>query len=153
MSQILQMPGVPESSKQLLLRLLQEDLIPIQALQSVIESYRKVIRDAARKNGRANVKVGDQIAHALQTLLARVNETTGDDNQSVIQAAVRYFVIQNDGTGHDLESEDGLYDDARIVNAVMRYFGRDDLMVQGIPAPPVARGAPVRGGAAAPARR
>jgi len=153
MSQILQMPGVPESSKQLLLRLLQEDLLPIQALQSVIESYRKVIRDAARKNGRANIKIGDQIAHALQTLLARVNETTGDDNQSVLQAAVRYFVIQNDSTGHDLESEDGLYDDARVVNAVMRYFGRDDLMIQGIPAPSVARGAPVRGGAASPARR
>lgn len=153
MSQILQIPGVPESSKQLLLRLLQEDLIPVEALASVVESYRKVIRDAARKNGRANYKVGDQIAHALQSLLARVNETTGEANLSIIQAAVRYFVIQNDGSGHDLESEEGLYDDARVVNAVLRYFGRDDLMIQDLPAPPAPRSAPVRGGAAAPARR
>jgi hypothetical protein len=153
MSQILQMPGVPESSKQLLLRLLQEDLIPVEALKSAVESYRKVIRDAARKNGKANAKLGDQIAHALQSLLARVNETTGESNLSIIQAAVRYFVIQNDGSGHDLESEDGLYDDARVVNAVLRYFGRDDLMIRDLPEPRAPRSAPVRGGAAAPARR
>lgn len=108
MSQILQMPGVPESSKQMLLRLLQEDLLPLGALKAVVESYRRVIHDAHRKNGRANFKIGDQIAHALQTMLARVNETTGNDNLRILQSAVRYFVIQNDGTGHDLETEDGL---------------------------------------------
>ena len=153
MSQILQMPGVPESSKQMLLRLLQEDLLPLGALKAVVESYRKVIHDAHRKNGRANFKVGDHIAHALQTMLARVNETTGADNQRILQAAVRYFVIQSDGTGHDLETEDGLHDDARVVNAILHYFGRDDLKVQGIPEPVPARPQPVRGGAALPARR
>lgn len=152
MSHILQMPGVPENSKQMLLRLLQEDLIPVHALQAVIESYRKVIHETARKNGRANTRVGDQIADALQALLARINERTGPDNQSIIQAAVRYFVIQNDGTSHDLEAIDGLNDDARVVNAVLRYFGRDDLMIHDLPSAPV-RGAPIRGGAAAPARR
>lgn len=152
MSHILQMPGVPENSKQMLLRLLQEDLIPVHALQAVIESYRKVIHETARKNGRANTRVGDQIADALQALLARINERTGPDNHSIIQAAVRYFVIQNDGTSHDLEAIDGLNDDARVVNAVLRYFGRDDLMIHDLPSAP-ARGAPIRGGAAAPARR
>ncbi len=152
MSHILQMPGVPETSKQLLLRLLQEDLLPVRPLQAVIESYRKVIHDAARKNGKANARLGDQIADALQELLGRINDRTGADNQSIIQAAVRYFVIQNDGTGHDLESHDGLNDDARVVNAVLRYFGRDDLIIKDLPAP-AARSAPIRGGAAAPARR
>jgi hypothetical protein len=152
MSQILQMPGVPESSKQLLLRLLQEDLLPVRPLQTVIESYRKVIHEMARKNGKVNARLGDQIADALQELLARVNDRTGVDNQSIIQAAVRYFIIQNDGSGHDLETVDGLHDDARVVNAVLRYFGRDDLMIKDLPAP-VAKSAPIRGGAAAPARR
>lgn len=153
MSQILQMPGVPETSKQLLVRLLQEDLIPIEALRAVVESYRRVIHEAARRNGRANAPLGDQIADSLQALLARINETTGDDNLQIIQAAVRYFVIQNDGSGHDLESEDGLYDDARVVNAVMHYFGLDGLKIQGLPEPAASRRPPVRGGAAAPARR
>lgn len=154
MSQILQMPGVPESSKQMLMRLLQEDPIPVAALKAVVESYRRVIQEAARKHGRANAKIGDQIANSLQTLLARINETTGDGNLRIIQSAVRYFVIQNDATGNDLETEDGLYDDARVINAVLRYFGRDDIMVKGVPEPASARGKPIRGGAATiPPRR
>lgn len=153
MSQILQMPGVPESSKQLLLRLLQEDLIPVEALKAVVESYRRVIHDAARRHGRANPHLGDAIANSLQALLARVNEATGADNLQVIQAAVRYFVIQNDGSGHDLESPDGLVDDARVVNAIMHYFGRDDLKIKELPEPAASRRpAPIRGGAAATRR-
>jgi hypothetical protein len=152
MSQILQMPGVPESSKQLLLRLLQEDLIPVPALKAVVETYRRVIHEAERKNGRANGELGDEIARALQVMLGRVNESTGNDNLQILQAAVRYFVIQNDGSGNDLESEDGLFDDARVVNAVLHYFGRDDLKVKGVPEP-ASRRPPVRGGAALPARR
>ncbi len=150
MSQILQMPGVPETSKQLLVRLLQEDLIPIEALKAVVESYRRVIHEASRRNGRANGALGDQIADSLQLLLARINDLTGPDNLQIIQAAVRYFVIQNDGSGHDLESEDGLYDDARVVNAVLHYFGLDRLKIQNLPAPASNRRPPVRGGAAAP---
>ena len=66
---------------------------------------------------------------------------------------MRYFVIQNDGSGHDLESEDGLYDDARVLNAVLHYFGLDKLKID-VPAPAAARRpAPIRGGAATPARR
>jgi len=152
MSQILQMPGVPESSKQMLMRLLQEDPIPVPALKAVVESYRRVIHEAARKNGRANTKIGNQIADSLGVLLGRINETTGDDNLRIIQSAVRYFVIQNDATGNDLDSEDGLYDDARVINAVLRYFGRDDLFVKGVPEPASSRGTPVRGGSAS-ARR
>ncbi|MCC6622338.1 MAG: hypothetical protein IT385_13835 [Deltaproteobacteria bacterium] len=148
MSQILQMPGVPESSKQMLMRLLQEDPIPVAALKAVVESYRRVIQDAAKRNGRANFRIGNQIADSLQVLLGRINETTGDDNLRIIQSAVRYFVIQNDATGNDLETEEGLYDDARVINAILRYFGRDDLMVKGVPDPAAARSKAVRGGSA-----
>jgi len=148
MSQILQMPGVPESSKQMLMRLLQEDPIPVAALKAVVESYRRVIQEANKRNGRANFRIGNQIADSLQVLLARINDKTGDDNLRIIQSAVRYFVIQNDATGNDLETEDGLYDDARVINAILRYFGRDDIMVKGVPEPASARGKPVRGGSA-----
>lgn len=154
MSQILQMPGVPETSKQLLLRLLQEEILPVATLKSVVETYRRMIHDAKRKNGRANAELGDGIAQSLQALLKRVNESTGDDNLRIIQAAIRYFVIQNDGSGHDLDVEDGLYDDARVVNAVMHYFGRDDLKIKNLPEPAAnRRPPPVRGGASATARR
>jgi len=147
------MQGVPETSKQLLVRLLQEDLIPVEALKAVVESYRRVIQEAQRRNGRADGALGDKIAYALQALLARINETTGGDNLQIIQASVRYFVIQNDGSGNDLELEDGLFDDARVVNAVIHYFGLDALKIVGLPQPAANRRPPVRGGAAAPAKR
>lgn len=136
MSHILRVPGVSDTSRAMLKQLLDEDLIPVDALPHIVESYRRVIHDAHRRNGRANVRVGDQIADALQGLLRSVTPKTGDKNLRIIQAAVRYFVIQDNATeaGHDLQSERGLDDDARVVNAVLRFLGRDDLMIPNIQA-------------------
>lgn len=121
--------GLPEDAKPLMAQLLEEELLPVSVLMRAVESYRQLIREAASQNGKANAHVGDQIADALLALMSRVNAKTGDENLHIIQAAVRYFVIQDDGSGHDLLSRVGLYDDARVVNAVLRYFGRDDLVV------------------------
>ena len=143
MSHILRMPGVPEGSREMLKQLLEEDLIPVESLPHIVESYRRVINDAHRRNQRANVKLGNEIADALRGLLRSIDANTGDQNLRIIQAAVRFFVIQDDGAGgHDLASMDGLDDDAAIVNAVMRYFGRDDLMVRGVPDHRTARSVP-----------
>lgn len=38
-------------------------------------------------------------------------------------------MIENDAMGNDLRHEDGLFDDARVVDAMLRWFGRDDLFV------------------------
>ncbi|PIE16029.1 MAG: hypothetical protein CSA66_07795 [Proteobacteria bacterium] len=133
MSHILRMPGVPEHSKLLLKQLLAEDLIPSAAMPHIVESYRRVIHDAHRRGGRANKVIGDKIANALQALLRSIDERTSEQDLHIIQAAVRYFVIQDDGEVNDLATELGLNDDAHLVNAVLRYFGRDDLMIDGIP--------------------
>ncbi|PKN56771.1 MAG: hypothetical protein CVU56_14395 [Deltaproteobacteria bacterium HGW-Deltaproteobacteria-14] len=131
----------------MLKQLLEEDLIPVESLPHIVESYRRVIHEAHRKNQRANVQLGDQIADALRGLLRSIDANTGDQNLRIIQAAVRFFVIQDDGAGgHDLASSDGLDDDAAIVNAVLRFFGRDDLMIPGAdtvraPRPAAARAA------------
>ncbi|MCA9513865.1 MAG: hypothetical protein KC635_02880 [Myxococcales bacterium] len=129
MSHILRMPGVPDHSRALLQQLLAEDLIPVEALPHIVESYRRVIHEARKKNPRTNVVMGDMIANSLVALLKKVTPKTGEQNLRIIQAAVRYFVIQNDGVTHDLETEAGFDDDARVVNAVLRFFGRDDLMI------------------------
>lgn len=129
MSHILRMPGVPEHSRVLLQQLLAEDLIPVEALPHIVESYRRVIHEARKTNPRTNTVMGDMIANSLLALLKTVTPKTGEPNLRVIQAAVRYFVIQNDGVTHDLETETGFDDDARVVNAVFRFFGRDDLMI------------------------
>ena len=140
-STIPQIPGIPDCAKEMMDQLLREELIPLGTLKMGVESYRKVIHEARRKNGVANTEVGDQVAFALTTMLNRVNASTGHANLLILQAAVRYFVIQDDGTnGHDLMSEDGLNDDAQVVNAVLHYFGRDDLKITGLIEPAPARG-------------
>lgn len=155
MSHFLKMPGISENSRGLLKQLLEEALIPVEALPHVIESYRRVIHDAQRKGRRVNTAVGDQIAAALQGLLKSVGPKTGEDNLRIIQAAVRYFVIQDDGAKHDFATMDGLDDDARVVNAALRFFGLDQLQIPDIPpleGPPTSRTA--RGAApAAPAKQ
>lgn len=133
MARSIRISGLPEDAQPLVAQLLEEDLLPVPVLMRAVESYRQVIHRAAAQNGKANAHVGDQIADALLALMSRINAKTGEENLHIIQAAVRYFVIQDDGSVHDLHSRDGLYDDARVVNAVLRYFGRDDLLIRDLP--------------------
>ncbi len=126
----LALPTVPEAVKPLLRKLMEGDLLSLGVLRAMVESYLRVIRDAARKGRPVNVELGEGIAASLLALIARVDERTTEDDRRLVQAAVRYFVIENDGMGHDLAHEDGLFDDARVVNALMRWCGRDDLMLQ-----------------------
>jgi hypothetical protein len=46
----------------------------------------------------------------------------------MVQAAVRYFLIEDDADG-DLDSILGLDDDADVMNAVLRHLGYDDWQV------------------------
>jgi hypothetical protein len=126
------MPGVPDRSRHLLKQLLSEELIPVAAMPHIVQSYVKVVRDAYRQNGRANVQRAEAIATAALSLLDSVNEKIPKKNLRIIQAAIRYFVIQDDGHSHDLATPDGLDDDARVMNAVLRFFGRDDLFIPGL---------------------
>ncbi|MFO0749283.1 MAG: hypothetical protein U1F43_27005 [Myxococcota bacterium] len=141
----LTLPGLPESGRPLLWTLLTEPLVPLPALRSIVASYSRVIEGLGRRGQRVNVPLGKAIALALDTILLRVDERTGDGDYRVIQAAVRYFVIENDG-GSDFASNDGLLDDARVVNAMLRWLGRDDLIIDLALRPPRSSG--VFGGAA-----
>lgn len=125
----LSLPGIPEASKSLLWTLLTERPMPQQALEGIVTSYGRVIEGLAKKDARVNGELGKAITHALTTILARVDDRTGDDDYRVIQAAVRYFVVENDGGGNDFATLDGLVDDARVVNSMLRWLGRDDLTV------------------------
>jgi len=143
----LSLPAIAEALKPLLRKLLSEDLVPIASLHKLVDAYRRVIREEAGHSGHVNLALGEAIAEALMKLLPSIGARTGVAERHVIQAAVRYFVIENDAMGHDLQHEDGLFDDARVVNAMLRWVGRDDLAVR-VPEP--ARRPSVIGGAASP---
>ncbi len=130
----LAMNGVTEQVKPLMRKLLHEALVPVAALHTVVRSYQRVIREEAQRGGHVNLAIGEAISEALLALLPHIEARTGTAERHVIQAAVRYFVIENDAMGHDLQHEDGLFDDARIVNAMLRWIGRDDLLVR-VPEP------------------
>jgi hypothetical protein len=121
---------LPEAVKPLLRKLMQGDLLSLGVLRGMVENYRRVIHGAARRGKPVNLALGEGIAVSLFALIARIDERTSDDDRRLVQAAARYFVIENDGMGHDLAHEDGFFDDARVVNALMRWFGRDDLMLR-----------------------
>ncbi|MFO0750833.1 MAG: hypothetical protein U1F43_34960 [Myxococcota bacterium] len=146
----LTLPGIAEPLKPLLRKLLAEELIPVPALRALVDTYIRVIREASRNGAHVNLVVGEGIALALLSVLARVDARTTPDERRIIQSAVRYFVIENDAMGHDLAHEDGLFDDARVVNAMLRWIGRDDLQVA-VPASGAAR-RPTSMGSAASSR-
>lgn len=125
----LKLPGVPDSARPLLARLLAEPLLPVKTLSRCVQTYRLVVEAAAARNGRADAALANTIANALLAVLARIDGRTELVEYEIIQAAVRYFVIESDGFGHDLEHEDGLFGDACVVNAMLRWVGKDDLTI------------------------
>ncbi len=139
MSHFLKLPGLPPDAVPLLERLLQEDFLPIEALANIVESYREVINEAHARHGIANAEIGGAIADASLDLLDVMDDRASHDTRRVLQAGIRYFVIENDGQGSDLATVEGLDDDARVMNAVLRYFGRDELFIDVPDRPPARR--------------
>lgn len=126
----LELPAVDDEVRDFLRDLLHEDLLPLSMLRKLIQSYVEVINEAARRNRPVNVAMGEDIARTLLLFLERVDERMCLDDRHIVQAAVRYFTIEYDGMGHDLASMDGFFDDARVVNAMLRWFGSDHLALR-----------------------
>lgn len=141
MSHFLKLSGLPADAVPLLERLLQEDFLPVDAMANIVESYREVIEEAHARHGLANATIGGAIADAALELLDVLDNRASHDTRRVLQAGIRYFVIENDGNGSDLASVEGLDDDARVMNAVLRYFGRDELFIDVPDRPPARRAA------------
>ena len=134
MSRPTRIPGIPEQAAELFGQLQQEDLLPVSTLRAGVEAYRQSIARQAARGLPANAQLADAIAGSLTILLDRINDLTTEAALRVIQAAVRYFLIQDEGYGGDLASMRGLDDDAHVVNAVLAYYGRPDLRVD-VPEP------------------
>jgi hypothetical protein len=122
-------PGLPDTSRTLLARLLEEPLVPAGDLSEMVAIYRRVIQDSEQAGLPVNAPLGLALADTLDKVLALVDDRVEPEALLVIQVAVLYFVIEYDGFGHDLHHEDGLFGDARVVNAMLRWFGLDALAV------------------------
>jgi hypothetical protein len=132
----LSLPGLPERSLPLLQGLLLEPPVAPSELRYDAAKYRRLVQSVACANNHADALLACDVAERLDLILARVDARTGIVDLSVIMAAVLYFVVENDDEATEPEAGDCA--DVRVVNAMLRWLGRDDLMLR-LPAPIAAR--------------
>jgi uncharacterized membrane protein YkvA (DUF1232 family) len=75
--------------------------------------------DATTANALADVSI---------QLLGLITDETPESDRRLIQAAIRYFVLEEDAVG-DLVSQAGFDDDRTVMNAVLRALGLEHLVI------------------------
>lgn len=122
--------GIPEAAQPLWTRLLDEKLVPVHELFRQIRDYQQTIAQRSHwRDADVDPKLAGALADASLKLLSTLNEATPDTTRRLVQAAVRYFVIEDDADS-DLDSILGLDDDAEVLNAVLRHLGHDGWVVE-----------------------
>jgi hypothetical protein len=109
--------------------LLEESAVPQATLRSELEAHVGEIRAAAGKNEFLDVSLALRLAEVCSALLEEGERQGTEEAWRLVQAATRYFILDDDGE-HDLESVCGLDDDAEVCNAVSRHLGRPDLVIE-----------------------
>ena len=111
-------PGLPESSLADFQRLLAFPLESQDRMLIAIERHLHHVREAAGEYPQVNLPMARQIADELRDLLNYPNEMP-ELHQKWIQAAARYFFLNEDG-GHDWTTSQGFDDDLAVVLCVAR---------------------------------
>lgn len=120
-------PGIPHESQALFDRLHDEPLAPVAELRAELRAYAERIGTAAAANELLDNPLAEAITRCCEGLLELAEGDANEATRRLVQAAVRYFVIEED-IEPDRESLWGLDDDAVVCGAVASFLGRDDLM-------------------------
>lgn len=121
-----QIPGIPHESQALFDRLHDAPLVPVAALRSELRAYVEGIGPTTPANELLDAELGDAILRCCEGLLELLEPGADEATQRLVQAAVRYFVAEED-VEPDRDSLWGLDDDAAVCGAVAHHLGRDDL--------------------------
>ena len=119
--------GIPADARDLVTSLLAEELRPVDALRSELDAHLDAIKAAQASNEYVDVSLALRLTDVSRALLDEAEAKDTDDARRLAQAAVRYFILDEDGE-NDLTSVHGLVDDAEVCNAVARALGRGDLV-------------------------
>ena len=122
-------PLFPEAARSLFVRLYGQPTVSRKVIAQRIDLQLEKIRKAAGDNVLIDLKVCERVAESLKALLEHGDAHTPREHKLLIQAAARYFLMEEDAQD-DLSSFVGFDDDAGVVNAVARYLGRTDLIVE-----------------------
>jgi hypothetical protein len=118
------LPGIPSESLADWRRLLAEPVTGLDALRLELDFYLAHVR-AEAAGARAltvSLAVAEGIASACEALLDHLGAAPSARSHRLAQAAIRYFILEEDGEG-DLASHHGFDDDAEVVNAVCDDLG------------------------------
>lgn len=121
-------PGIPAESFIDWAKLCEEDLRPLAQLKSEVEAYAEHVKQTAETGQFVDLRTAEGIAASSMILLSRLGSAPSTREHRLAQAAIRYFILEEDGEG-DLNSVCGFDDDAEVMNAVLVELGHNDLCV------------------------
>jgi uncharacterized membrane protein YkvA (DUF1232 family) len=97
-------------------------------LASSIDVYLEVVRQRAQRQEFVDLALATRIARSAKLMIGALSPDTPADVRGLVQAAIRYFVLEEDAEA-DISSPIGFDDDRDVFNAVARFMSRDDLCV------------------------
>lgn len=124
----IEIQGLPRSARQTFRALLLRPLEPVSWLRVDIDRHLAAVRAESQRREFVAVDLAEHAARNLRALLDAIDGDTPEIHQRAVHAAARYFVLAEDGE-HDTHSETGFFDDVQVFNAVARYVGRPDLVI------------------------
>ncbi len=119
--------GLSSQSRALCERLLDHPLLELSALRERNREYLLAVEAEADEGAFIDLPLAQKIGGVLDQLLEAPADA-GLDQHRALQLAVLYFE-QEDDAEPDVDSVLGFEDDAHVVNAVLRFLGRDDLLI------------------------
>ena len=120
-------PGIPHESQALFDRLHDAAPASLAELRSELRAYVGRLGSAATANEMLDATLCEAISRCCEGLLDMLEKDADEATHRLVQAAVRYFVIEED-IEPDRETLWGLDDDAVVCGAVASHLGRDDLL-------------------------
>ncbi len=100
-----------------------------QELLDDIDKYITRVRDESTRREFVDVQLAERLGTTARGLVSLLGPNTSEEHAKLIRAAVRYFFLETDAES-DLNSVVGFDDDADVLNAVARFLGRNDLVVE-----------------------
>ncbi|MBJ95981.1 MAG: hypothetical protein CMP23_16075 [Rickettsiales bacterium] len=119
---------LPPGARPLFWNLFRRRPVGKDALRDALEAYVRLVKATVLSNERVNQDAARALARGLALLLKEEHDGLGGFDQRLLQAAVFYFVEDDDGDA-DFDSEDGFDDDIEVFNAVAERFGRGELAI------------------------
>jgi hypothetical protein len=106
--------------------LLGRPAVEVAALQAELAEYVTAVQQLEALSATIDLATAERIVAALDALL-REHDRYGTEAGRLVQAAVEYFVREEDD--EEITGVLGFDDDIQVINAVLRAVGRPDLLL------------------------